>query len=175
MPSDVVLFRLSVLGTLTSRVDIKHGELKQLIKDQASKKYAIPNSKKATLSYITIERWYYQWSRRGIDGLEPKLRNDQGKSKLLEDAQKLILEYKQEDMSRSLTTILELAAHNGFKNLPRSSVHRFLSQNNISSRVVSDAPSIERREFLAKHSNEIWYGDVMHGPKINTDKGLRKV
>ena len=175
MPSDVALFRLSVLGTLTSRVDIKHGELKQLIKEQASKKYAIPNSKKATLSYRTIERWYYQWVKHGVSGLEPKLRNDQGKSKLSEEVQKLILDYKQEDRSRSLTTILELAGHNGFKNLPRSSVHRLLSQNNLSSRVLSDAPSIERREFLAKHSNEIWYGDVMHGPKINTNKGLKKV
>ena len=45
----------------------------------------------------------------------------------------------------------------------------------MSKRVVSDAPTIERRQFLAQYSNEIWYGDVMHGPKIMTEKGLKKV
>ena len=78
-------------------------------------------------------------------------------------------------MRRSLTTLLDLLSEQGYKNLPRSSVHRFLQQHNLSGRVVSDAPSIERRQFLAQHSNEIWYGDVMHGPKVMTEKGLKKV
>ena len=35
MKNKVALFRLSVLGSLTSRIDVQHGELKKLIQAQA--------------------------------------------------------------------------------------------------------------------------------------------
>ncbi len=175
MASKVALFRLSVLGALTSRIDIQHGELKKLIKAQAKQQYDIPNSKKVQISARTVERWYHQWRKNGLDGLEPKKRKDRGDCKLPKEAKLLILRFKEEDMRRSLTTLLDLASKRGFKNLPRSSVHRYLQSKYMSHRVVSDAPTIERRQFLAQHANEIWYGDVMHGPKIMTKNGLKKV
>lgn len=175
MPSQIALFRLSVLGALTSRIDIQHGELKKLIKEQSKKQFDIPNSNKVQISSRTIERWYQQWRKYGLEGLEPKTRSDKGNCKLSPESKALVIKLKKEDMRRSLTTLLDLLSQQGYKNLPRSSVHRFLQQHNLSGRVVSDAPSIERRQFLAKHSNEIWYGDVMHGPKVMTEKGVKKV
>ena len=174
MPSKIALFRLSVLGALTSRIDIQHGELKQLLTAQSKQQFDIPNSSKVQVSARTIERWYYQWRKDGIEGLEPQPRKDRGNCKLSKEAKSLILRFKEEDMRRSLTTLLDLASHHGFKNLPRSSVHRFLQHQHMSQRVVSDAPTIERRQFLAQNANEIWYGDVMHGPKIMTPDGLKK-
>jgi len=175
MTNKVALFRLSVLGSLTSRIDVRHGELKKLIKAQAEQHFDIPNSKKIKISARTIERWYHLWKKHGLDGLDPKVRKDRGDCKLSEEAKSLILKFKEEDMRRSLTTLLDLIGKQGFKNLPRSSVHRFLQSQYMSKRVVSDAPTIERRQFLAQYANEIWYGDVMHGPKIMTEKGLKKV
>jgi transposase InsO family protein len=175
MPSQIALFRLSVLGALTSRIDIQHGELKKLIKEQSKKQFDIPNSNKVQISSRTIERWYQQWRKYGLEGLEPKTRSDKGNCKLSAESKALVIKLKKEDMRRSLTTLLDLLSQQGYKNLPRSSVHRFLQQHNLSGRVVSDAPSIERRQFLAQHSNEIWYGDVMHGPKVMSEKGLKKV
>ena len=46
MKNKVALFRLSVLGSLTSRIDVQHGELKKLIKAQAEQHFDIPNSEK---------------------------------------------------------------------------------------------------------------------------------
>jgi len=175
MKNKIAIFRLSVLGSLTSRIDVQHGELKKLIQAQAKQQFDIPNSKKTKISARTIGRWYRLWRKHGVDGLEPKVRKDRGNCKLSEEAKLLILKFKEEDMRRSLTTLLDLVSRQGFKNLPRSSVHRFLQTNHMSKRVVSDAPTIERRQFLAQHSNEIWYGDVMHGPKIMTEKGVKKV
>ena len=43
MTNKVALFRLSVLGSLTSRIDVRHGELKKLIKAQAEQHFDIPN------------------------------------------------------------------------------------------------------------------------------------
>ena len=90
MASKVALFRLSVLGALTSRIDIQHGELKKLIKAQAKQQYDIPNSKKVQISARTVERWYHQWRKNGLDGLEPKKRKDRGDCKLPKEAKLLI-------------------------------------------------------------------------------------
>ena len=140
MTNKVALFRLSVLGSLTSRIDVRHGELKKLIKAQAEQHFDIPNSKKIKISARTIERWYHLWKKHGLDGLDPKVRKDRGDCKLSEEAKSLILKFKEEDMRRSLTTLLDLIGKQGFKNLPRSSVHRFLQSQYMSKRVISDAP-----------------------------------
>ena len=175
MASDIALFRLSVLGTLTSRVSLARGEVKALINAQSQLHFNVPNSHKTQISPRTIERWYHHWRRSGIEGLEPKPRSDKQKSKLTEEAKRLLIHFKKEDMRRSINTLLVLMANNGFKALPKSTVHRFLRNEHLSARVISDAPAIERRQFSAQHANDIWYGDVMHAGKIHTAKGLQKV
>ena len=96
MPSKIALFRLSVLGALTSRIDIQHGELKQLLTAQSKQQFDIPNSSKVQVSARTIERWYYQWRKDGIEGLEPQPRKDRGNCKLSKEAKSLILRFKEE-------------------------------------------------------------------------------
>jgi hypothetical protein len=42
--SDVALFRYSVLGSLTSRINLAKGDVKKIINEQASELFDIPNS-----------------------------------------------------------------------------------------------------------------------------------
>src|ERR1700722_10403580 len=72
----LALFRLSVLGPLASRDHLERGELKQIIRELASKTYQIPGSKRMHLSASIIERWYYLWLGDGIEALSPKPRQD---------------------------------------------------------------------------------------------------
>jgi transposase InsO family protein len=58
--------------------------------------------------------------------------------------------------------------------LSRASVHRFLKCIALSKRVVGNVNTIERRSFVAKHPGDIWQGDVLHGPKIQTAEGFEK-
>lgn len=74
----LALFRLSVLGPLASRGEIKRGEVKSIIRDLASKTYDIPDSSRVHLSEETILRWYYCWKRGGIAALIPQQRRDKG-------------------------------------------------------------------------------------------------
>lgn len=166
MNNKVALFRYSVLGALTSRIDLEHGEIQKLVKDCAQKHYDIPNSKRTQISARTIERWYYAWHKDGIEGLAPKERSDKGSSQLTDEIKEYVLSLKKDNMCRSVNTITTLLFDLGFGNLPRSSIHRLLHHNNLSHRVVSDAPSIERRQFEAYKASDIWYSDVMHGPYI---------
>jgi hypothetical protein len=52
------------------------------------------------------------------------------------------------------------------KSLSRSAVHRLLQQQGLSQLAGSGHVSEEKRSFAAESAGSIWYGDVMHGPRV---------
>lgn len=173
----LALFRLSVLGPLTSRLDLPHGERKRLLRELASRPYEIPGSRRCYLSEKTIEAWYYAWRRGGIDALAPRLRRDKGHSKLAPELQELIVQAKRENPKRSLDELCRLLEAQGVVakgTLKRSTLHRLLRRHGLSRPTGADSQRVERRSFEAEHAGDIWYGDVMHGPKVPIKGQLRK-
>jgi putative transposase len=76
-----------------------------------------------------------------------------------------------------LRTILRLVTASGLPGatkLSRSSIHRLLQGQGISGSPAGAAQPIERRSFVTAHAGDIWYGDVMHGPKVLINGKLRK-
>lgn len=172
------LFRLSVLGPLASRDRLEKGDLKALVRELAARSYAIPNSRRSFLSEKTIEAWYYAWKRGGIDALTPRSRSDRGASKMTAALQKAVCAAKKENPGRSLRTIRQLVSASGLPGatrLSRSSIHRLLQQRGISNLPGTQSQPVEHRSFVAAHAGDIWYGDVMHGPKVLVGDRLRKV
>ncbi len=173
----IALFRLTVLGPLASRGQIKRGEMKKIIRELASQTYNIPDSRRTHLSEETIMSWYRKWKLGGIDALVPKLRLDKGQTKLSKELQEALLLAKKDNPSRSINTIIAMLEIQGLiaKNtLPRASVHRFLQQQKISKLILPTVATIERRSFVAAHAGNIWHGDVLHGPRIQTTNGMKK-
>lgn len=173
----IALFRLSVLGPLASRDRLERGELKQILQTLAAKTYEIPRSNRCRLSEKTIESWYYAWKAGGIEALEPNPRCDKGQSKLPVDIQAAVLSAKRDNPTRSLDTLIALLEHKGQVaqgTISRSSVHRLLVQHDLSGRSSLSTPSVERRAYEAAQAGDIWYGDVMHGPKVVIEGHLRK-
>ena len=171
------LFRLSVLGPLASRNQLERGEAKKIIRELAAKTYNIPNSNRVHLSEQTIMRWYTNWRRGGIEALCPLLRSDKGKTKLSDEIQAALLQIKKENPARSINTIIKMCEHQGLvanNELSRSTVHRFLQSQKLSKRTNASSNTIERRSFVAAHAGDIWHGDVLHGPKIQTPNGFKK-
>ena len=163
------LFRLSVLGPLISRERLERGELQQIIRDLAGREYAIPGTRRRHLGEKTIQAWYYTWRRQGIAGLTPKPREDRGQSKLAPAIQEAILAAKRENPRRSIRQIrrlLETAGTVAGDSLSRSSVHRLLQQQGLSRVTGSASLPEEKRSFVAATAGAIWYGDVMHGPRV---------
>lgn len=174
----IALFRLSVLGPLVSRERLARGELQSLIRELASKEYAIPGSNRRFLSEKTIEAWYYAWRAHGIDGLVPRPRTDSGVSKLPPAVQDALLAAKRENPRRSirqLKILLENAGTVPRGTLSRSAIHRFLQQQGVSRPTGSASMPEEHRRFVADSANSIWYGDVMHGPTLTLTTGRCKV
>jgi len=58
--------------------------------------------------------------------------------------------------------------------LSRSAIHRFLQRHGLSRPVGADSQPEERRSFLAEYANQIWFGDVMHGPRVLVQGRPRK-
>jgi transposase InsO family protein len=174
----IALFRLMVLGPLASRGELKHGEIKSVIREIASKTHNIPGSRRVHLSEQTILRWYYDWKRGGIEALNPTQRADKGKTQLSEEIQAALLQLKQDNPARSINTMIDMLERKGMvakKTLARATVHRFLRQQKLSKRILADAHTIERRSFVAEYAADIWHGDVLHGPSIQTSNGMKKI
>jgi transposase InsO family protein len=173
----VALFRLSVLGPLISRDRLEIGELQRVLIELSQKDYAIPGTDRCRVGVKTLEAWYYRWRREGIEGLAPKSRADQGLSKLSEEVQELILKTKRENPRRSLNQIRHLLESTG--KVPRgvisqSALHRFLKQQGLSRMQGASPLPEEHRSFVAQEANRIWYGDVMHGPRVRIKNQTHK-
>jgi len=173
----LALFRLSVLGPLASRGQIKRGEVKSIIRELASNTYNIPDSRRVHLSEETILRWYYDWKRGGIEALMPQQRRDKGVTQLPAEVQTALIQVKKDNPSRSINTLIKMLEAQGIvarDKLARATVHRFLQRQKLSKRVMPDSSTIERRAFVAEHAGDIWHGDVLHGPSIQTPAGMKK-
>lgn len=173
----VALFRLSVLGPLVSRERLERGELKRLVAELAEREYAIPNSRRHRLGGKTIEAWYYAWRRLGLEGLVPKTRVDSGRSRIEPALQEAIVAAKHDNPGRSTRQILRLLQAEGrlgAQALSRSALHRLLQQHGLSRVAGTPGQSEERRSFAAEFAGTIWYGDVMHGPRVPAKGQLRK-
>jgi len=171
------LFRLSVLGPLVSRERLERGELQSIVRELAAREYAIPGSQRRYLGQKTIEAWYYAWRHEGINGLSPKPRLDRGQSRLAPEAQAAIVAAKQANPRRSIRQIQHLLEASGtvaHDTLSRSSIHRLLQQQGLSRMTGSASELEEKRRFVAATANAIWYGDVMHGPKVPIGGRLAK-
>ncbi|MGH8433779.1 MAG: DDE-type integrase/transposase/recombinase [Pseudomonas sp.] len=171
------LFRLSVLGPLVSRERLEHGELQQLIRELAQREYAIPDSQRRHLGEKTIQAWYYRWRSQGIDGLEPKTRVDSGQSKIAAAVQEAVLAAKRDNPRRSISQILRLLETAGIvasDSVSRSAIHRLLQRHGLSQMAGSASLPEEKRSFSAEFAGSIWYGDVMHGPRVPVKGQLRK-
>ena len=173
----LALFRLSVLGPLVSREQLARGELQQLIRELAQREYAIPGTQRRHVGEKTIQAWYYAWRRQGLDALTPKPRADRGCSKISPALQAAVLAAKRENPRRSVRQIVRLLEATGgvpSGSLSRSAVHRLLQQHGLSRLAGSASLPEEKRSFAAEFAGSIWYGDVMHGPRVPHKGQLRK-
>ncbi len=174
----IALFRLSVLGPLASLEKLERGQLQQILRELAARQYAIPNSRRHYLGEKTIQAWFYQWRKHGIDGLAPKTRADHGQSKIAPPIQQAILAAKRANPRRSIDKINLLLVTSGqvaAGSLSRSAIHRLLQQHGLSRMRGSSSQPEEKRSFTAEYAGAIWYGDVMHGPLVIVDGRTRKV
>jgi transposase InsO family protein len=177
-PSATAIFKMTILGPLISKGNLLPNELKISLHAIAERSYMRLNGRSVTYSIKTIERWYYIWLKEGLDGLDTTPRSDKGKVNIPPELQEKIITLKETLMSRSINTIISILELNGDiakGALARSTVHRLLKNKGISKCKKIAGVTTEHRAFEAEHIGDIWYGDVMHGPKIYDKKSKKHI
>jgi transposase InsO family protein len=115
----------------------------------------------------TIESWYGDYIKGGIDALKPKARSDRGATRVVStDVADAIIAMCRKHPKAPMTVIYdELLAVGAFlrSELSLSTLRRFVARN-----VPADAEGTrrERLRFSAGSANDLWQTDIMYGPYV---------
>jgi len=166
----VALFRMSLIGDLIV-AGLTSEERTRLLKDKASRIYAIPGSRRTHVAESTLRDWVRLYDRGGLEALMPVFRCDKGSTRTVStELSDKILALREEDPSRSVQTILTMLRHAGEldkgDHAPASTVYRLLQNRGISKRSRPAPLGKDRRAFAFERPNQCWQSDVMHGPPL---------
>lgn len=174
---ELAIFRFGIISEFVTGVSLSYGEKEKLLNEKANRFYSIPFSKKKTIAKSSILAWIkiYNDGGRRIEALYPRPRKDKGNFRTLDDhlAQE-IKNLKQLQPHLTVPTIIKILKKNKLlsmdENIRLDSVYRFLRNQNVQSENLN---AKDRRKFEAEFPNQIWQGDVMHGPKVRVN-GVNK-
>jgi len=165
---DEALFRHAVLGPLLCE-DLKRGQLRKRLIELSRQTFYDHQNQARTISWRTLEDWYYQIRSGGFERLKRLPRRDRGACRALPpDLVELVVELKEEDPGRSAPLILrqlELAGRIREGSVSESAIQRLLRRRGLSGPKV-EVVRRERFRFQAATVNGLWQGDALHGPKL---------
>ena len=167
-------FRHSVVAELGNPY-LSRGKLTQLIKEKSGREYAIPYSKRKTLTEGCIRRWLNLYRKSGKEGLAPGVRDDRGKSRLLKDAQQTALIHLLETRPEiTATAAVKILQTKGIiqNEISSSSLSRFIKSHGLTYRERNRNKEAEKSlKFDFFSPLECIQVDVMYGPQIPDEKG----
>ena len=119
----------------------------------------------------TIEGWYSDYIKGGIDSLKPSPRSDRGISRVLHpEMSESILQKLREYPKAPATVIYDMLIEEGafmIKDASLATVRRFIKDNRS---VAEDAPKVQMLRFAKEQVNQLWETDLMYGPYVGTKK-----
>lgn len=167
---DIALLRYSIISPILNS-DASVDSRKDLFKQAADRSYTTSSGTKLSVSWYTIERWFYLYRKHGFDALKPKGRTDCGQGrKMNDDIRETIIFLRQRYPRVPATSIYRHLLDQGIitaHDLSLSTLTRYV--NALCSRSATETPK-EMRRYEKEHINEVWYGDSCHGPFIRVGK-----
>lgn len=172
---EVAIFRHGLIGDLAAR-DLERGELAEGLEALTKHEYRPPNANRTrTFVFSTFERWYYDYLRKGLEGLARKIRSDRGFAKnLTEEERALLLDIAEQQPEVSIPIMLREVAATGRLRagvVSESTIRRLFDAHGLNRRQRRALVTKGRRRWQREHPHELWHADVCHGPKLEGDKG----
>lgn len=87
---DIALLRYSIISPILNS-DASVDSRKDLFKQAADRSYTTSSGTKLSVSWYTIERWFYLYRKHGFDALKPKGRTDCGQGRKMNDDDRSVL------------------------------------------------------------------------------------
>lgn len=167
----VAVFRHGIIGSLT-QAEMDRGQLAAALVTLSKQRFTPPKAKATrTFSEATLERWYYAFKKRGLNGLKPRRRKDKGRGKKLEPEQRqLLLDIRREHPHASAPVILRTLVADGRlqKNaISAMTVCRLYTDeglDKIGLRAVDGSKT--RLRWQAERPGALWHGDICYGPAL---------
>lgn len=175
---EIAVFRFGVIHEFVGGAVLDYGEQERLVGDKCARKWQIPYSNRTRISRGAMLSWIKQYKESGgkLESLYPKDRNDQKKSRAIDEhtAENLIA------LRRSMpqATVPALIKHMEKRRLVSSgtrlkpaTVYRFLHSQDLMKPLAGHP---DRRKFEAELPNDLWQSDVLHGPLVTAEPRQKK-
>jgi putative transposase len=168
----VAVFRAQVIGSLMCRDPESHGELADALRQLAGQPVRPPGRDTSRrFSVPTLERWYYAFKARGLDGLKPKGRTVGFALRLEASTRELLLQIRREHPRVSTALILRTLERDGRLQkgaVSQQTLRRLYAAHGLDRQHIeaSDQP---RRRWETAAPNLLWHTDVCHGPALRID------
>ena len=168
----VAVFRAQVIGALLCRDPESHGELADSLRQLSEQPVRPPGRDTSRcFSVATLERWYYAFKARGLDGLKPKGRTLGFGLRLDVSTRDLLLQIRRDHPRVSTALILRTLERDG--RLPRGRIsqqtlRRLYAAHGLDRQHV-EATEQPRRRWEVAAPNLLWHTDVCHGPGLRID------
>ena len=167
----IALFRYGVIAELINR-SLQVGEKEQRVGALVARTWEMPGSARGRIGRSTVRDWIELYQTHGFDGLKPVQRVDAGRSRAIpEPVQELLLALRAERPGASLASLIRAAQLSGrvapTLRLTRSTVHRFFTAEAAPRAApATTAAEPDALAFTHPHANDLWVGDIMHGPRL---------
>lgn len=161
------LFKYSIISGLVSGIET-YPTKSEYFRKYGDKKYKNEIGKVENVSYGSVERWYYNYMAKGLDGLKPQKRTDEGITRKLDsDLMDIINHYLETHPRLPATAIYEALIHEKYievGTLSLSTISRYIRRYKKEKKIVTTK---EMRRYEAEHINDIWCCDTSYSFHLN--------
>jgi transposase InsO family protein len=125
-----------------------------------------------TFAVSTLERWYYDYRKGGIDGLRPARRRDRGAAQgLTQEQRQLLVAIRREHPRASVPLILRTLQADGRLQagiVGEATVRRLFLEHGVDRTTLrrEGKTGRVRRRWEAAAPGVLWHSDVCHGPAL---------
>lgn len=170
MRQEIALFRYGLIAPLVNgQVDPK-----TYLKEVAERIHQVPHHGEKRIAAKTILDWCTQYKKGGFEALKPKRRSDRGHSRRLSpEEEDHILALRKKHPHMLVTVFYQHLIEQGeIQSISYFTIYRLLKKYNLVGKEILPIP--ERKRFAYDQVNELWQGDLSHGPLIRVNGKTQK-
>lgn len=172
MKNPTSYLKMRVLGAIESASGKTQGER---VRNVAGMQFLDEDGNMRQFTWRTIYTWLYRYKNYGITGVNPATRKDKGSTRKItpEDVLEAINQVKPyfRDGRYNKTALYRKAIELGLlvrEEIAQTTFYRFIREHELL-KEDSDAP--RRLAFAMQHANQLWQGDTMFGPHVQSGGG----